>query len=40
MPFSDIGVLIGDVSLAEVKHYTKDPMKAQRSTIKKILKRN
>lgn len=38
--FSDIGVLLGDVSLAEVRHYTKDPMKAQRMTLRKILRRN
>ncbi len=38
--FSDIGVLIGDVSLLEVEHYTKNPMKAQESTLKKILNRN
>ena len=40
MPFSDLGVLLGDVSLAEIEHYTKDPMKAQRNTLKKILSRN
>ena len=40
MPFSDLGILIGDFSLAEVEHYTKDPMKAQRNTLKKILRRN
>ncbi len=40
MPFSDLGVLIGDFSLAEVEYHTKDPMKAQRSTLKKILGRN
>ncbi len=38
--FSDIGVLLGDVSIAEVNHYTKDPMKAQRMTLNKILRRN
>ena len=38
--FSDLGVLIGDVSLFEIEHYTKDPMNAQRSTLKKILNRN
>ena len=38
--FSDIGVLLGDVSLAEVRHYTKDPMKAQNMTLRKILRRN
>lgn len=40
MPFSDLGVLLGDVSLAEINHYTKDPMKAQEATLKKILRRN
>ena len=40
MPFSDLGILLGDVSLAEIEHYTKDPMKAQRNTLKKILSRN
>lgn len=40
MPFSDFGVLLGDVSLAEIEHFTKDPMKAQRSTLRKILRRS
>ncbi len=40
MAFSDLGVLIGDVSLAEIEYFTKIPMKAQRSTLKKILGRN
>ena len=38
--FSDFGVLLGDVSLLEIEHHTKDPMKAQENTLKKILKRN
>ncbi len=38
--FSDFGVLLGDVSLAAIEHHTKDPMKAQRNTLKKILNRN
>lgn len=40
MPFSDFGILLGDVSLAEIEHFTKDPLKAQKSTLKKILSRN
>ncbi len=40
MAFSDIGILLGDITLAEVNHATKDPMKAQEKTLKKILKRN
>ena len=40
MSFSDLGIWLGDVSLAEINHYTKDPMKAQRSTLKKIVGRN
>ena len=40
MAFSDIGILLGDVTLAEVNHATKDPMKAQEKTLKKILKKN
>ncbi len=40
MAFSDIGILLGDVSLIEIEHYTKNPMKAQESTLKKILNRN
>ena len=38
--FSDIGILLGDVSLLEIEHFTKNPMKAQKSTLKKILGRN
>ncbi len=40
MSFSDLGIWLGDVSLAEINHFTKDPMKAQRSTLKKIVRRN
>ncbi|MCQ2479483.1 MAG: GH3 auxin-responsive promoter family protein [Clostridia bacterium] len=40
MHFSDIGVLLGDVSRAEIKHYTKDPLKAQKKVLKKIIRRN
>lgn len=38
--FSDFGILLGDVSLWEIEHFTKDPMKAQQSTLKKIIRRN
>lgn len=37
---SDLGVLLGDVSLLEIEHHTKDPMKAQIKTLKKIIARN
>ena len=40
MSFSDLGVWLGDISLAEVNHYTKDPVKAQKNTLKKIVKRS
>ncbi len=40
MPFSDFGVFLGDISLFEIEHYTKNPMKAQESTLRKILRRN
>ena len=39
MAFSDFGVLLGDVSLLEIEHHTKNPMKAQEATLKKILER-
>ena len=40
MAVSDLGILLGDVSLLEIEHYTKNPMKAQESTLKKIIRRN
>ncbi len=40
MASSDFGVLLGDVSLWEIDHFTKNPMKAQRRVLKKILRRN
>ncbi len=40
MNFSHLGVLLGDVSLKEINYFTKNPMKAQNSTLKKIIKRN
>lgn len=38
--FSDLGVVLGDISIAEINHHTKNPMKAQQNTLKKILNRN
>ncbi len=40
MQLSDIGVWLGDVSLWEVNHHTKNPMKAQRKTLQKIINKN
>ncbi len=40
MAFSDFGILLGDFTLLEVNNATKDPMKFQEKTLKKILKRN
>ena len=40
MPFSDLGILLGDVSLAQIEMATRDPMKAQRATLRKILRRS
>ena len=40
MPFSDLGILLGDVSLWEIDHFTKDPMKAQNALLRKILRRS
>ncbi len=40
MPFSDFGILLGDVSLAEIELFTRNPMKAQRATLRKILRRS
>lgn len=40
MPFSDLGVFLGDVSRLEISHYTKNPLKAQKSVLKKIVRRN
>lgn len=40
MAFSDLGVFLGDVSRWEIKHFTKDPLKAQKSVLKKIIRRN
>ena len=38
--FSDFGVFLGDVSRAQIKHHTKDPLKAQKAVLKKIVRRN
>ena len=40
MAFSDIGVLIGDVTLAKIERTTKDPMKAQEKLLKRILNKS
>ena len=40
MPFSDFGVLLGDVSLWEIERATKKPVEAQKNTLKKIISRN
>ncbi len=40
MAFSDFGVFLGDVSRAQINHTTKDPLKAQNSVLKKIVRRN
>ncbi len=40
MPISDLGVFLGDVSRAQIKYHTKNPMKAQKSVLKKIVRRN
>ncbi len=38
--FSDFGVFLGDVSRFEINHFTKDPLKAQKAVLKKIVRRN
>lgn len=40
MPFSDLGVFLGDVSRAEINFTTKRPLKTQKSVLKKIIRRN
>ena len=40
MAFSDFGVFLGDISRWEINHFTKDPMKAQKKVLKKIVRRN
>ncbi len=37
MAFSDIGIWLGDVSRLQIEHISKDPMKAQKSTLRKIM---
>ena len=37
MPFSDLGIFLGDVSRREIDHYTKDPLKAQKNVLRKIM---
>ena len=40
MAFSDLGVWLGEVSRAQIDHTTKDPLKAQKKVLKKIISRN
>ncbi len=40
MSFSDLGILLGDVSLLEIEHYTKNPMRAQNAVLRKIVRRS
>lgn len=40
LAFSDFGIFLGDFTLFEINQATKDPMKAQEKTLKKIIKRN
>lgn len=40
MGVSDLGIILGDVSLVSIEHHTKNPMKAQEKTLKKIISRN
>ena len=40
MSISDIGVLIGDVTLAKIEATTKNPMKAQEKLLNKIIRKN
>ncbi|MBQ7956827.1 MAG: GH3 auxin-responsive promoter family protein [Clostridia bacterium] len=40
MAISDFGVFLGDLSIWHVNQATKDPMKEQRKTLNKILRRN
>lgn len=40
MHFSDFGIFLGDVSLWEINHSTKNPMKSQKRVLKKIIRRN
>ncbi|HBL40392.1 MAG TPA: hypothetical protein DDY98_02020 [Ruminococcaceae bacterium] len=40
MASSDFGIFLGDISLWEIDLFTKNPMKAQKRVLKKILRRN
>ena len=40
MPFSDLGVLLGEVSRQQIIHTSKNPLKAQNNVLKKIVRRN
>ncbi len=40
MPFSDFGIFLGDLSLAQIELATRDPMRAQDRTLRRILRFN
>ncbi|MBQ8026899.1 MAG: GH3 auxin-responsive promoter family protein, partial [Clostridia bacterium] len=40
MAFSDLGILIGDVTLAKIERTTKKPMKAQDKLLNRIVRKN
>ncbi|MBQ7595961.1 MAG: GH3 auxin-responsive promoter family protein, partial [Clostridia bacterium] len=40
MHFSDFGIWLGDISLMDIEHYTKDPMQAQTKLLKKIIRKS
>ncbi len=40
MPFSDFGIFLGDLSLWHINKSTKDPMKDQKKTLKRIIRKN
>lgn len=40
MAFSDIGILLGDVTLAKIEITSKNPMKAQKKLLNKIVRKN
>ncbi len=40
MSFSDLGILLGDVSLREIERFTKEPKDAQNALLRKILRRS
>ncbi|MBQ7100914.1 MAG: GH3 auxin-responsive promoter family protein, partial [Clostridia bacterium] len=40
MAFSDLGILIGDVTLAKIERTTKKPLEAQEKLLKRILSKS